>query len=51
MQCAHNPCTCSVTPGESFCSEECATDTDEMTCACGHAECEATLPPVVPPKG
>jgi hypothetical protein len=48
-KCALPRCTCSVPPGESYCSDECRADhasPDEQSeeCPCGHAECSSTGP-------
>jgi hypothetical protein len=44
-KCAHESCTCTVSSGEQFCSDFCASmaGDDQATagdgCGCGHAEC------------
>jgi hypothetical protein len=43
MECAHEPCTCQVTDGQTFCSEPCGLGTATGPyCSCNHAECEAS---------
>ena len=40
--CAHIPCTCTVKPGEKYCSDSCrdaGSDDVEIACECGHATC------------
>lgn len=48
-KCAHLRCTCSVTVGQVYCSEDCRrehADPDEqgVECPCGHAECTSAGP-------
>lgn len=44
--CAHPACTCTVPPGDAYCSEHCRKRVESPTsdqapgCQCGHPECE-----------
>jgi len=43
-KCAHESCTCTVSSGEQFCSDHCASMAGEDQsggdgCGCGHPEC------------
>jgi hypothetical protein len=50
-KCAHEECTCTVTSGEQFCSDYCASQAGaddagkaaagKDDCGCGHTECTA----------
>ena len=45
-KCAHSACTCTVTSGEPFCSDYCASQAEgeeahSGDCGCGHDECTA----------
>lgn len=55
-KCAHPGCTCTIEPGERYCSDYClAQDSgehaaaDDEECQCGHAECEHARAPVAAP--
>ena len=55
-KCAHDECTCTVTSGEQFCSDYCASQAgaDESAagkgdCGCGHSECSAAAESGMPP--
>ncbi len=43
QKCAHENCTCSVDPGQKYCSSYCADAADrhetEIQCDCKHANC------------
>jgi hypothetical protein len=53
-KCAHAGCICTVSSGEQFCSDYCASQAGEHAagegdCGCGHAECTAkAAEPLVP---
>jgi hypothetical protein len=50
-KCAHGGCTCTVEPGDQYCSDYCAAmangdkAADDDACNCGHAECAASAAP------
>lgn len=47
-ECAHPPCTCEVSKGESYCSDHCREQggtAPSSSCDCGHAACEGDLQP------
>jgi hypothetical protein len=44
-KCAHEPCTCKVSPEQKFCSTSCeqsaaASQTHAQTCSCHHDACQ-----------
>ena len=44
-KCAHPPCSCTVAPGEKYCSTECAAmeKTPDISCECHHAGCKGNI--------
>jgi hypothetical protein len=41
--CAHEPCQCTVPPGQKYCSDFCkdaGADEVEIACECNHPPCE-----------
>lgn len=44
--CAHAICNCTVAADEMYCSAYCenAANAPDITCACGHPECESEMP-------
>lgn len=46
-ECAHRPCRCVVSTGDSWCLPQCeeaaGQDSEAAACECGHADCERLI--------